>query len=272
MITLLLWAGLSAGLAGGLCGILGVLQQRLRITTAVFAVAHGALAGAAASLLLRTDPLITALPAAALVAFLMGPLTDLLNLPADLVALTLFSTSNAIAFLCIALSPGIPIFGAEVTAVLWGSVLAATPGYTVLLAALLATTVLALSTTWPHLLPILFDRHLAEAEGLNTRRYVYGIIAGSGVVIVLSLRLVGAFLVFGLLYIPAALAIRTTQRLNHTLLMSAATGGVSGVIGLLLSLVTDLPVGACIVLTATLLLITGTITHGIASRTRVVYS
>ena len=246
---------LSASIiAGSLCGISGVLIARLRLSTLVFATAHAALFGAALGLFLDVDPLYTAMILAILSSVIIGPLSDATGVPSDTLAMVMFSTYNALTFIFIFLSPGPTLAAEKVGGILWGSVLAVTRTYLVVLLMLAYLYVLVLALFWNRFQSILFDRRLAEAEGVNTRVYVYLLITLSGIAISVSLKIVGGFLVFSLLYIPAACGF-VADSIKRMILLSTLIGGASGSAGVVLSFIFNLPVGACIVATATVMFI-----------------
>jgi len=246
---------LSASIiAGSLCGISGVLIARLRLSTLVFAIAHAALFGAALGLFLDVDPLYTAMILAILSSVIIGPLSDATGVPSDTLAMVMFSTYNALTFIFIFLSPGPTLAAEKVGGILWGSVLAVTRTYLVVLLMLAYLYALVLALFWNRFQSILFDRRLAEAEGVNTRVYVYLLITLSGIAISVSLKIVGGFLVFSLLYIPAACGF-VADSIKRMILLSALIGGASGSAGVVLSFIFNLPVGACIVATATVMFI-----------------
>ncbi|TMB93518.1 MAG: anchored repeat-type ABC transporter permease subunit, partial [Chloroflexi bacterium] len=69
--------------------------------------------------------------------------------------------------------------------------------------------------------------------------------------IVVSLRAVGNILVVAMLVTPAAAARMLTDRLPVMMLLSAAIGMLSGIVGLYISYYNDVAAGGCIVLVAT---------------------
>jgi len=255
MIPLLPVAIISGALSGSMCSAVGVLCNRMKLSTIVFAVAHGALAGAALSLLTSLDPILLGVLMALLTAAVLGPLADSLELPIDIVSMTLFSIYNALTFLFIVLAPGPVLMTERVGKILWGSVLAVSTDKLILLATLTLLCALFFTLTWRRLTPILFDRRLAEAEGLNTKPYVYSLLALSGVVITLSLTLVGGFLVFSLLYLPAAGALQISEDVKKIIVISASMGALSAVMGVAVSFLMDLPVGCCIVISAAVIFV-----------------
>jgi len=248
--SIMVRAVLASVFAGSLCGLVGVHVTRMKLNTIAFSTAHAALAGAALGVLLEMDPsLIGMVLALATVAFL-GPLGDLLGIPFDLVSMVLFSTYTAAAFIFLSISPGGVLSAQAVSSVLWGSALTATSGYVMFLFLMLIFVLIYLLAFRPQLLAVLYDSRLAEAEGINVRAYKYSLMFVTGMTVAFVLKLVGGFLVFALLFIPASAAILASENIRHIISLSAIFGGASALAGLFLSLALDLPAGACIVLMA----------------------
>ncbi len=250
MLPLILTATIAGALAGSLCGCTGVLCDRLGLRTVAFAVAHAALAGAALSFLVGVSSIVLGMIFALLTALILGPLADTFEIPIDMVSMTLFSLYNALTFIFLILSPGIVLAAEKVSQVLWGSVLAVTPDYLIILFTIAILYALFLVTLWHRIAPILFDKRLAEAEGINVRAYTYALIALTGLVVVLTLRITGGFLVFSLVYIPASSALQLSENMKRIVALSAILGLTSAIAGVYVSFLADLPVGSSIVICA----------------------
>jgi len=254
-LDIIFLTGLAVMPSGVLCGLSSIFIYRLRITTIGFSVAHGALAGAALSLLLQVDPLPLSLGFALLTALILGPLADYLKAPLDLVSMVTFSLHTALALLFIYMSPGTALAAQVVSSILWGSILAVTPSYLILLTLLLVLYMLYYYTFKPKLLAILFDVRLAEADGINTRLYVYTIIFLVGTTVVLLLKLVGGFLVFTLIYNLAVTTMQLTRHIRRMLILAPLMGVTVVYLGLFMSFLLDLPVGVCIVISSIIMLL-----------------
>ncbi len=251
LMSMLLVNSLIAGsLAGGLCGASGVISNRLNLTTIAFAMAHAALAGSALALALDMDLLPLAMGLAVLTAILLGPLSDLLKVSLDLISMTLFSVYNALTFIFILLSPGPALMTEKIGQLLWGSILAIRPSYILILVLVSAAYTTFFTVFWRRLSSMLFDLKLAEAEGVNVKLYKYVLLTVIGVTVALALRITGGFLVFSLLYLPAAASLQLFSTMKKLIAFSWILGSVSSSAGLWISLFSDLPVGSCIVMAA----------------------
>jgi len=237
---------ISSILGSYTCSMLGFYISRLRLTTIAFTVAHAALAGAAIALMLNVDMTHLAMFFSIIVAIVLGLLYNRLSHVIDTICMTLFSFFNAVALLAIYYSNAVVLATASLGGLLWGSVLAVTRDKLFLL-----ITIATLFTTYvaayrKHLDAILFDKRLAEAEGINTTFHTILLLVVTSVTISIMLRIVGGFLVFTLLYVPSALAsaldLNTMQQYWFTPIFSI----IAVAIGLYTSLALDLPVGTSI--------------------------
>ena len=251
MISTLLVNSIIAGfVAGSLCGCTGTICGRMRLSTIAFSMAHAALAGSALSLLLGWNYLITGMLFAILTAIVLGPLSDILRISLDTASMTLFSIYNALTFIFLIMSPGPTLSSEKVGGILWGSILAITPTYLIILITISIIYVMILQIFWGRISSILFDPRLAEAEGVNVKFYTYTLLILAGMIVVFTLKITGGFLVFSLLFIPSATSIQISRSLRGMILTSSIIGGLSSTIGILMSFILNLPVGSCIVIGA----------------------
>ena len=118
---------------------------------------------------------------------------------------------------------------------------------------LCAASVAIIHFTWKELFAIMFNRKLAEADGINTRLFVYMIIFLSGVVVTFSLKLVGGLLIYALLFNPASTTLQFLEDMRRIVVVSPLIGAATCLSGLAVSLLLDVPVGSCIVLVSVII-------------------
>ena len=94
----------------------------------------------------------------------------------------------------------------------------------------------------------MFHRKLAESAGINTRLFYFAVLFFTGFAVSLSLQLVGGLLVFALIVNPTSTAYQFFYDFKKIVIVSPVIGIVSCLIGFLLSLMTDFPIGASIVI------------------------
>ena len=244
-------AFLGCILAGFLSGLMSVFVVRMKLSAIGYSMSHGAFAGAALGVALSLNPLMTAMSFASITAFLIGPIADKARLHADTITSIIFPLNMALAFVFLTLTPEIGLTS-QVANVLWGSILSITNNDVVYLVTLCATTSVIIYFTWKELFAITFNRKLAEADGINTKRFIYLIIFLSGVVVTFTIKLVGGLLIYALLFNPASSALQFLEDMRKIIFISPVLGILTNLAGLMVSLVLDLPVGSCIVIVSTL--------------------
>ncbi len=131
--------------------------------------------------------------------------------------------------------------------ILFGSLTGAGIG-DVWMSAVLASGVLLL--LWWYRRPLLFwvlDEDSAAAFGIRTSRIKFLLMTLLAVTIVTAMKLTGVILATALLALPGAIALRVSSRLKQVLAISMASGVVSLVGGMVLSIETDWPMGPSVV-------------------------
>jgi ABC-type Mn2+/Zn2+ transport system permease subunit len=241
---------LACVLAGFLTGLMGVFVVRMRLSAIGYSMSHGAFAGAALGVATSMNPLVTAMLFASATAFLIGPVADKARLHADTITSIVFPLNMALAFVFLTLTPEIGLTS-QVANVLWGSIISMTNSDVVYLVTLSAATLAIIHFTWKELFAIMFNRKLAEADGIPTKPFIYLIIFISGVVVTVSLKLVGGLLIYALLFNPASSALQFLEDMSKIVIVSPLIGVAANLSGLVVSLFLDLPVGSCIVLVST---------------------
>jgi ABC-type Mn2+/Zn2+ transport system permease subunit len=238
--------------AGFLTGLMGVFVVKMKLTAIGYSMSHGAFAGAALGVATSLNPLITALSFASITAFLIGPIADKARLHADTITSIIFPLNMALAFVFLTLTPEIGLTS-QVANVLWGSIVSLTNSDLVYMITLCAGTMSIIYFVWKELFAIMFNRKLAEADGINTKPFVYLIILISGVVVTFSIKLVGGLLIYALLFNPASSALQFLEDMRKIIVVSPLIGIGANISGLIVSLFLDIPVGSCIVLVSTII-------------------
>lgn len=244
-------AFLSCVLVGILTGLMGVFVVRMRLSAIGYSMAHGAFAGAALGVATSMNPLICAMFFASFIALIIGPVADKARLHADTITSIVFPLNMALGFIFLTLTPEIGLTS-QVANVLWGSIISITKSDLVYMIILCTTTLSIIYFAWKELFAIMYNRKLAEADGINTNLFVYLIILLSGVVTTLSLKLVGGLLIYALLFNPASSALQYLEDMRKVVIASPLIGVATNLLGLFASFYLDIPVGSCIVLISTI--------------------
>jgi len=246
-LALLFTSILGAVLAGFVCSTMGVFVVRMNLSSIGYCMSHAAFAGAAFGLMISVDSLISAMVFSFGVAFVLGPLSEKARLESNVVIGFLFSVMIALAFVFLNFIPGQAASGAALR-ILWGSIFSV--GYNDLMFLLLLSFVLIffIALFYKELLAVMFHRKLAESAGVNTKLFYFAVLFFTGFSVSLSLRLVGGLLVFALIINPTSTAYQFFYDFKKIMIFSPVIGIVSCLIGFWLSLITDFPIGASIVI------------------------
>jgi|Deesub1362B_J571_1020462.scaffolds.fasta_scaffold00111_10 ABC-type Mn2+/Zn2+ transport system permease subunit len=232
-------------LVGMLCGLWGAVVVRLQLSAVGFAMAHAAFAGAALGLMLGLSPVAVSVAFALTVAGILGPLTETTRLPPEVVLGVVFPVTMALGFVFLSLVPG-PALGSPALSLLWGSVLGVGWRDVTVLLLVLGASSFFLLLFRREILSILLERGLAEEAGIPTRPYLWAVLFLVGVLVAISLRLVGGILVYSLLLLPAAAATQLTFDMKKILFLAGLFGAVAAGAGFGASWALDLPLGASI--------------------------
>ena len=241
-MQLALVAGLAIGVAAPLVGTFLVYR---RLALMGDGIGHVAFAGVAAGFLLDVWPVWSALLAATVGAALLEWLRSRRHTSGDLVLALFLYSGVALGVVLTSLSDS---FDTRVLGYRFGAILTATPTDAWTTAALgLGVTVLV-ALTWRAHFSVLVDEDSARVAGLPADALNLVLAVVSAVVVVASMRVVGVLLVAALMALPAGTAQRLVSSFRAALVLGAAVGAVSVVVGLSAAREWDLAPGGAIVL------------------------
>ncbi len=250
--TLLLTSILGALLAGFVCSSMGAFVVRMNLSSIGFLMSHAAFAGAAFGLMISINPLISTIVFSFGTALILGPLSEKARLESNVVIGVLFSIMIALAFIFLSFTPG-QTAGWAARSILWGSIFSV--GYNDLLLLLLLSFILIVFIVvfYKELFATMFHRKLAESSGVNTKLFYFTVLFFTGFAVSLSLRLVGGLLVFALIINPTSTAYQFFYDFKKIIIFSPILGILSCLVGFWLSMFTDFPMGASIVVVSAIL-------------------
>jgi len=246
-IVLLLPAIFGAILAGFVCSTMGVFVVRMNLSSIGYCMSHAAFAGAAFGLMVSIDPLIGAVLFAFGTALILGPLSEKARLQSNIIIGFLFSFMIALAFIFLNFIPG-QAASATALRILWGSILSIGQNDVILLFLLSFIIIIFITIFYKELLSVMFNLKLAESSGVNTKFFNFAVLFLTGFAVSMSLRLVGGLLVFALIINPTSTVYQFFYDFKKIMILSPIVGILSCLVGFWLSLVTDFPVGASIVI------------------------
>ncbi|WP_022868522.1 zinc ABC transporter permease AztB [Schaalia vaccimaxillae] len=230
-------------LATWICAIAGTWVVVRGMAFLGEAISHGMLPGVALATLAGWSPLLGAGVSALVMAAGIGWLGKRTRLSQD--------TTIGIAFV-IMLSLGVIIvsrsksFATDLTAILFGDILAVTtPELLVLVAALVITIILGTTLARP-LKALALDENLAQTLGMKPRLATFALTIMVTLAVVASYRAVGSLLVVALLIAPPATASLWAKSVLSATLWAAVIGTGSVIIGMYISWYGSTAAGATI--------------------------
>lgn len=239
---------LAAALVGAVCSVIGVFVVLRGLAFVGAGTAHAAFAGVALAYLIGFPPLPLAILFGLATVWVTGIMEEQGRMKLDVSIGILYTATMALAILFIGL---MKTYNAEVYGYLFGSVLSVTSEELHIILALSVLVLGIIVLFSKELYFIAFDQEMAEASGVPARRVYYLLLTLIALTMVVSLKTVGAILVFAMVLIPASTAYQLTHSLSHMTAYAVVIGTMSAVGGVLFSYVWDVPTGPAIVLLAT---------------------
>ncbi len=240
-----------AGLCGGItCSIVGVFVVTMHLSFIGVCIAHAAFAGALLGIWLGFNPLIGALAFSLASAAIIGPIADRGELNLDTSIGIIFSLMLGLAFLFLGLMPG---SRTEALNLFWGSILTVTRQDLTFLLIVTAVIIALIAVFYKEIQAVICHRQVALAVGISATLIFYGLLLTTGLTITASLRSIGGLLIYSLILNPAAAAYQLTYSLKRMLLIASAFGVISCWAGLAASYLLDIPSGASIVITSSII-------------------
>ncbi|GGL04363.1 metal ABC transporter permease [Deinococcus radiotolerans] len=239
---------LAVVLVSVLCALVGAWVVLRGLSYIGDAMSHAVFPGIVGAFLMKGNLLVGALIAAVLTALGIGAIGRRSGLKQDSAIGIVFVGMFALGIVMLSRAP---TFTTDLSNFLIGNPLGVTPAD--LWGALAVTVVVGgiLTAVQKELLLASFDPTEARAVGLPVRRLESLLLILIGLVVVLTVQLVGTTLSVSLLITSSAAARLLARSLRKMMLLAAALGTVGGVTGLYLSYYQDTAPGATIVLVNT---------------------
>jgi len=241
---------IASVIIGTLCSIIGVFVILKGLSFIGAGTAHAAFAGVVLAYLLGINPLALAILFGLITVWITGILEEKGKMKLDVSIGILYTSTMALAILFIGF---MKTYNAEIYGYLFGSILSVTTTDIWIITVLGFSVLTTVFLFFKEFHFITFDREMAEATGIPARSLFFVLISLIALTVVVSLKSVGAILVFAMILIPAATAYQLTHSMKAMMWVSALFGITSSVSGVLLSFWFNLPSGAAIVLLATTL-------------------
>jgi zinc transport system permease protein len=241
-------------LAFGVGAIIGVLAPTVgfflvqrRMSLIGDGIGHVAFAGVAAGVLLDLSPTLTALAACLVGAVGIEWLRSRRHAAGDQALALLFYTGLAAGVVLVSLADALDV---NLFSYLFGSILTVTRGDLALVAVLGVAGLATIALLYRALCAVVLDEEGARVAGVPIGALNVVVAALAALTIALSMQVVGILLVAALMVLPVTAATRVAWSMRSTLVLSAAIGLGSVLVGLTVSYYGDVPPGGTIVLVA----------------------
>ena len=237
-------------LLGGLLAYLGVFVVLRRMAFFSDGIAHASLAGVALGVLISVNPLMTALAASVFFSVLLFWLEKKTNVSSDAAIGLIFTFGMALGVLLISLKRG---YQPELVGFLFGNILMIHPHDLILISILSAFIFLFLILKQREISLLCMDSEMAYLSGVRSDALLLSLYIALAMAVVLGIKILGVVLVSALLIIPVSIAKLISGSFRTLVLFSIVFSELIILAGLSLSYLFDLPAGAVIVLTGTVL-------------------
>ena len=240
----------AALLCGIGCPVIGVFIVIMRIPFIGVSISHAAMAGAIFGMLVGIDPLVFGFAASLLASVLIGPLADRARMDPNISLGIIFTLAMGLAFLGIGLAPEPKN---DVLGLIWGNILLLSAEDVGRMAVVTIAGLLVIFLLYKEFKAVMFSRLIAAAAGVPERLTYYILLVLCGATVTVNLDTVGGLMLFSMLVNPAAAAYQFSYRLSVLFVLSAFLGILSAVVGILLSCLFDLPSGALVVISSSVI-------------------
>lgn len=233
-----------------LLAALGIFVTVRRMSFFGDGLAHSSLAGIAIALFSGLAPLPIALLWGVAVVALIRRLERTTRLPSDTLIGVFFTASMALGVVIMSFSRG---YQPELVSFLFGSVLAVNPADLAIMFIVAGSILAWLTLSFKQLTYLSLSEDSARVAGVNVDLQTTLLYVALALATVLGVKVLGIVMVSALLIIPAAAARLISRSFQTYLATSVAISLMATLGGLVLSFFADLPSGATVILTATLI-------------------
>lgn len=239
--------GVLIALCSSLLGVTLVLKRFSFIGDGLSHVAFGAMA--VAGVLNLTDNMLFVLPATILAAVLLLRTGQHTRIKGDAAIAMISVGALALGYLLLSVFSTSANLSGDVCTTLFGSmsILTLTEGEVWLCVALSIAVVIIFILFYNKIFAVTFDEDFARASGTAAEAYNLLIAVVIAVIIVLAMNLVGSLLISALIIFPAMSAMRLFRSFRGVTVCSAVLSVICALLGILVSILWDTPVGSTIV-------------------------
>ena len=246
---------IAALLSGITCGIIGTYVVSRRMVFLAGGITHASFGGLGIAFYLGFNPiwgaLIFAIASACGIEWASNNHRG--RLREDSAIGIVWSIGMAVGALFMSLRPGYT--SGDLSAYLFGSIITVTSHDVVSLGFLTALILLGALAWLRPIMYIAFDREFAATRGIHTQIISYVMATLLAATIVLSIRIMGIVLLISLITMPVVIANTLSHSYQRIALIAPVIAVLGNISGLVMSYNFDVPPGAAIIFTLTMVLI-----------------
>jgi len=239
---------LAGTLIALLCSVLGVFLVLRRLSLIGDGLAHVTFGSTAIALALKmysSLSLLVSMPIVLLASLGILKLTEKGRLSGD-AAIGLVSAFGISTGIILASVGG--GYNVDLLSYLFGNILSISSEEVIIAAFLCLGVIVLLSLYYNELFAIAFSDELARVSGIRTLYINAVLVMLTALTVVLAMKLVGIMLISSMLIVPAASALQLARGFKVCIFLAAAQGCSSVVIGIIISILSNLPASATIVM------------------------
>ena len=234
--------GIIIGMIAPLIGIFLVLRNYSLIADTL---SHVSLAGVAIGLLLKINPLITAIAAAVISSLTIDKLRLSKRVYGDSALSIFLSGSLAVAIVLISLAHG---FNVNIFNYLFGSIVTVSQTDVYIILILGIAVFLSIISLYKELVFITFDEEAAQVSGIPVRTINTILIVLAAFTVALAIPIIGVLLISALIVIPVVSALQLRKSFLHTIFFAEGFSVFSVIAGIIASFYFNVPAGGAIVM------------------------
>ncbi len=235
-------AGIVIAIVAPLIGIFLVLRRYSLIADTL---SHVSLAGVAIGILLKVDPIITAVIAAVGSSVIIEKLRGSKKVFGESALAVFLSGSLAVALIIISFAHG---FSVNLFNFLFGSIATVKQSDVYIVAVLGLVVVVSLFAFYKELVYVTFDEESAQVSGIPVKFINMVLIILASLTVALSIPIVGVLLISALVVVPALTSLQFKQGFKETIIIAEVVSILSVVSGIFISFYLNLSTGGTIVL------------------------
>lgn len=240
-------AGIIIAVIAPLIGMFLVLRRYSLIADTL---AHVSLAGVAIGLLLKVNPLITAIASAVFSSILIERLRMSKRIYGESALSIFLSGSLALAIVLISLSNG---FGVDLFSYLFGSIVTVKQSDVYIIATLGLVVIATIIAFYKELVYTTFDEEAAKVSGIPTKSINLLLIILAAFTVSLSIPIVGVLLIAALIVIPVVTALQFKIGFLQTIILAEVISIFSVLGGIITAYYLNVSTGGTIVLITVIL-------------------